>query len=52
VDAGDKKVVLRRVIEKAQQTREGDSSLPAFAGVVGFAAKLLVIQRVDALDLG
>ena len=52
VDVGDKKAVLRRVLEKAQQTREGDSSLPAFAGVVGFAAKLLVIQKVDAIDLG
>ena len=47
VDSGDKKAVFRRVIEKAQQTRDGDSSLPAIAGVVGFAARLMVIERVD-----
>ena len=47
VDAGDKKAVLRRLIQKAQQAREGDSDLPAFAGVIGFAAKLIVIERVN-----
>jgi hypothetical protein len=46
VDAGDRKEVAKRLVGKVQQARDGSSSLPALAGVMGFAAKLLVVQDV------
>jgi hypothetical protein len=46
VDAGDRKEVSKRLVGKMQQAKDGSSSLPALAGVMGFAAKLLVVQDV------
>ena len=47
VDEGDDAVVAHRVSDKIRQTREGSSSLPAIASVVGFKAALVVIRRAD-----
>ncbi len=47
VDAGDRREVARRALQKVQQAREGHSSLPALAGVIGFSARLLMIQDVQ-----
>jgi hypothetical protein len=47
VDAGDRREVARRVLQKLQQAREGNSSLPALAGVIGFSARLLVLHDVQ-----
>ena len=47
VSAGGQKEVTRRVIEKVKQARDGASSLPAVAGVIGFAARLLVLKDVQ-----
>lgn len=46
VDAGDRREVARRVLRKVQQARDGSSSLPALAGVIGFSARLLMLQDV------
>ena len=46
VDAGDHREVTKRLLEKVKQARDGDSSLPALAGVVGFSARLLMIRDV------
>jgi hypothetical protein len=46
VDQGDHREVLKRLNLKVRQARDGNSSLPALAGVVGFAARLLMIQDV------
>lgn len=46
LDAGDHREVRARLQEKVQQARDGNSSLPAVAGVVGFAACLLMIRDV------
>jgi hypothetical protein len=46
VDAGDRREVARRVLQKVQQAREGNSSLPALAGVIGFSATLIALQDV------
>lgn len=44
-DGGDGEV-RRRLRGKVQQAQAGSSSLPAVAGVIGFSAKLLMIQDV------
>jgi len=49
LDQGDRREVMRRLVLKVQQARDGNSSLPALAGVIGFAAKLLLIQDVSEL---
>jgi hypothetical protein len=46
VSGGDRRDVAKRVIEKVKQARDGASCLPAVAGVVGFAARLLVLKDV------
>jgi hypothetical protein len=46
VSAGDHKEIRKRLSEKVAQAQRGDSSLPALAGVIGFSAKLLVVQDV------
>jgi hypothetical protein len=46
VNNGNDKDVIRRLEEKDQQARRGNSNLPALAGVVGFSAKLLMIRDV------
>lgn len=43
----DKNEVKRRLKEKVKQAKEGKSNLPALALVVGFRAKLILIQTVD-----
>ncbi len=46
VDAGNRRDVTTRLLQKIRQTREGKSSLPALAGVFGFNAKLLMVRDV------
>ena len=46
VDAGDNAVVDARLRSKVKQAKRGESSLPALAGVIGFAAKVLMICDV------
>ena len=46
VDYGDRRDVRRRLLEKAKQARDGESSLPAVAGVVGYAARLIMMSDV------
>jgi hypothetical protein len=46
VDSGDRPQVTKRLLEKVRQAQQGESSLPAFAGVIGFSAKLLMVQDV------
>lgn len=46
VDRGDHREVGKRLIEKIRQTREGNSSLPAVAGVFGFSARILMVQDI------
>ena len=47
VDQGDHREVLKRLNLKVRQARDGSSSLPALAGVIGFAERLLMIQDVS-----
>jgi hypothetical protein len=42
VDAGIDQDIRQRLLQKVEQARRGDSSLPAVAGVVGFAARVIV----------
>ena len=46
INAGERRELVRRLLQKTQQAREGRSSLPAIAGVFGFLAKTLMIQDV------
>jgi hypothetical protein len=46
VDHGDHREVLKRLNLKVRQARDGNSSLPALAGVIGFAERLLMIRDV------
>jgi hypothetical protein len=46
VDTGERRDVLARLVVKVQQARNGNSSLPALAGVMGFSERLLVLQDV------
>ena len=47
VDHGDHREVLKRLNLKVRQARDGSSSVPALAGVIGFAERLLMIQDVS-----
>jgi hypothetical protein len=47
VDKGTPSTVQQRVREKLGQTAAGASNLPAIAGVVGFRAKLVILQRLE-----
>lgn len=47
VDAGNGRDVRQRLLQKIEQTRRGHSSLPAVAGVVGFAARLIVLADAE-----
>src|ERR1700687_2282696 len=47
LSGGTSKDVSRRLIEKIRQALEGDSNLPALAGVIGFSARMLLIQDVE-----
>lgn len=46
VDAGDQGEGRRRLLQKVGQLREGNGSLPALAGVIGFSARLLLVRDV------
>ena len=46
VDAGGKSVVDARLRQKVEQTRKGNSNVPAIASVVGFKELTVAIQRV------
>ena len=46
VDRGDRREVERRLLQKTQQLRDGQGSLPALAGVMGFSAKVLMVRSV------
>lgn len=46
VDAGDRRDVNKRLLQKVRQASAGKSSLPALAGVFGFYAKLLMVRDV------
>jgi hypothetical protein len=48
VDSGDIPTVRRRLKQKVQQTREGDSNLPAIAGVVGFREAVVLVSDIEA----
>jgi hypothetical protein len=43
----DNSVVKTRLRDKVKQARKGDSSLPALAAVVGYRARLIMIQTVE-----
>lgn len=43
----DKSEVKRRLREKLEQARKGNSNLPALAAVVGFRVQLILLQTVD-----
>lgn len=47
VDAGADQDIRHRLRQKIDQARRGDSNLPAVAGVVGFAARLIVFTDVE-----
>jgi hypothetical protein len=46
VGAGDSQEVRSRLARKVQQARDGNSSLPALAGIIGFSARLLMVEDV------
>lgn len=48
VDAGSKSAVNARLRQKVEQTRRGNSNVPAIAAVVGFKELAVAIQRVEA----
>jgi hypothetical protein len=48
VDRGDRAVIAQRLEQKKDQTRRGDSDLPALAAVVGFKCSLVALAYVDA----
>jgi hypothetical protein len=43
---GDFREVSRRLAEKVEQARRGNSNLPALAGVMGFFARVLLVMDV------
>lgn len=45
--AGDPSIVKSRVNAKVEQAKAGNSNLPAIAAVIGFRAKLIVIETVS-----
>ena len=47
VDHGDASEVRRRLKKKERQAAEGDSPLPAFASVVGFLEKMILVSVVE-----
>jgi hypothetical protein len=46
VDSGDHREIAKRLIEKVRQARDGNSSLPALAGVIGFSSRWLMVRDV------
>ena len=47
VGNGDHREVRKRLLQKVRQASEGNSSLPAVAGVIGFSARLLILGEVS-----
>lgn len=47
VDTGDMGEVRRRLVQKVNQASNGDSDLPAFAGVVGFRERVIMLKAVS-----
>jgi hypothetical protein len=47
VDKGLPNIIQQRVRNKLDQVAAGASNLPAIAGVVGFYAKLVILQRLE-----
>ncbi len=47
VDRGNVATVGRRLRDKLDQAKEGNSSLPAIAGVVGFRVRLIRLARLE-----
>jgi hypothetical protein len=45
-DMGQSNVIEIRLRQKVQQTRQGNSNLPAIAAVIGFQAKFIKLERV------
>jgi hypothetical protein len=45
----DKSEVKRRLRIKLEQTRQGNSNLPALAAVIGFRVQLILLQTVDEI---
>jgi hypothetical protein len=46
-DTGSLSTIETRLCQKAQQTRDGKSNLPAIASVVGFKQRVVAIRKVD-----
>ena len=49
VDLGGSAIVSARLRQKVEQTRRGNSNIPAIATVVGFKERTVAIERVEAL---
>ena len=47
VDKGSQNTVEQRVRDKLSQAAADNSNLPAIAGVVGFKAKIVILQRLE-----
>ena len=47
VDRGNAATVRRRLREKLDQAAEGNSNLPAIAGIVGFRECLVLLERLE-----
>jgi hypothetical protein len=47
VGGGDRREVIKRLLEKVRQAQHGESNLPAVAGVIGFSARLMMLQDVE-----
>jgi hypothetical protein len=46
LNLGDRSDIARRLTEKVDQAQRGNSNLPAVAGVIGFSAKIVLLQDV------
>ena len=51
VDRGDLGSISRRLTEKVEQARSGDSNLPAMAGVTGFRSRVILLSPIEEHDL-
>ena len=49
VDHGDRPAIRRRLRQKEEQVRRGDSYLPAYASVVGFRETIIIMSFVGGL---